>query len=228
MERFELQGRLNLLMRGCIHYPSKAVSQHNSPFLFVIIVLIHLLLIAIALNSKFKPRERSSFESIIQLVQLQPEKAIAVVELEQPNINFKTNSIYLGAPELSFKESYRSELDLSLPKSNQIYEFPDGTVEQYKDVFDPKLRKKLIEAKSLNIVRAAEKQKRWTAPDGALYMDDGEGHCRHSMLNVDTHSTATNWSTLTLNGSCSKDEGGRMMDNINADLEARKHPLKTQ
>jgi hypothetical protein len=129
----------------------------------------------------------------------------------------------LVLPEIILEEQPALALPLDYPQSN--YQLPNPNDAKYRDVFDPKMRQKLIDAQSLNIVRSAEKQKSWTASDGTIFLDNGDGQCRNSMPNSDTHSTATNWSTLTLNVPCSKDEGGRMMDNVNADLAARKHPL---
>lgn len=221
---FQLQGCLKSLMRVSINSSSKAILQNDSPLVFVIIVLIHLLLIALALNTKFKSRERSPFESIMQLVQLQPEKPVLISEREQPNIDFKTNSIYQGVPELNFKEINKSELDLRLPQSDRLYELPDATAEQYTDVFDPKLRKKLIDAQVFNIPRKKEKPTSWTESDGRVFVDMGNGQCFVSMQKMDSRVRGTNWGMTP----CGKTDSEKMMGNVTADLEARKHPLKAQ
>jgi hypothetical protein len=224
MGELQLQGRLSSLMHGRINYSARTVLQNNSPLLFVIIILIHLLLIAIALNTKFKQRDRSPFESIMQLVQLQPKETVYASEHEKPNIAFKRSAIYLKTPELSFKEIYNSELDLSLPQSNQLYQLPDEAAAQYADVFDPKLRKKLMDSRRFNISRKVENPTSWTEIDGRVFVDMGNGECLVSMTKVDWRERGTNWGVTR----CGKTGSEKMMDNVTADLEARKHPLKAQ
>lgn len=228
MEIFQLQGRLNSFVQGRISYSSKTALQHNSLRVLIIIVLAHLLLIFIAFNAKNRQHEFFPLETIMQLVQLQPEKAVSADEPEQLSIEFKNTPIHLALPELSsalnFTETYKVELDLSLPPSDQLYEFPDESFEQYKNVFDPKLRKKLIDAQVFNIPHKAEKPTTWTEIDGRVFIDMGNGQCFVSMQKIDSRERGTNWGFTR----CGKTDSETMMDNITADLEARKHPLKAQ
>jgi hypothetical protein len=221
MEYFQLQGRLGLFEP--VHSSSRRVSKNQSSLVLGIIVLVHAVLILLVLNEKVRPREIFPFERIIQLVQLQPEKNISISEPEKPIVDVKTSVTSLTAPALSFKDSNNSKLDLSLPQSDSLYELPDGTEGQYKDVFDPKLRKKLQEAHANRKPKKQNTINTWETSGGTTLVDMGDGECIASMPKVDSRQRGTNWSMLRVK--CGKTDSEKMMDNVTADLEARKHPL---
>lgn len=226
MEIFQLQERLILLVRGRLNYSSRSVTQHNSPFVLILIVLIHLLLIALVLNIKSKQRKDISFEAIMQLRELPTKNIYSVSETEIPNINVDVKPIHLVVPEITFKENNKTPLDLSVITSDQTYELPDANAELYKDVFDPKLRKKLQEAHAARKPKKQESLETWRASNGTTLVDMGSGECMASMPQMDLRDRGTNWGLLRVK--CGETESERMMNNIDADLEARKHPLKTQ
>jgi hypothetical protein len=217
-----LQGQFGNLWLARANYRRGRKPTYESIFILIAIVLLHVALIFIALNAKFKQRE-TSVAPAFKMIYLSQEKPPDPLELHIPVVERASVKKSVVVPEIVLVEQPALVLLPDLPQSN--YELSNPNDAKYGDVFDPKMRQKLIDAQSLNIVRSAENQKSWTASDGTIFLDNGDGQCRNSMPNSDTHSTATNWSTLTLNVPCSKDEGGRIMDNVNAALEARKHPL---
>ena len=226
MEIFQLQERLILLVRGRLNYSSRSVTQHNSPFVLILIVLIHLLLIALVLNIKSKQRKDIYFEAIMQLRELPTKNIYSISEPEVPNINVDVKPIHLVVPALDFKENNKIPLDLSVITSDQTYELPDANAELYKDVFDPKLRKKLQEAHASRKPKKQNTLNTWETAGGATLVDMGDGECIASMPKIDFRDRGTSWSLLRVK--CGETDSEKMMDNVSADLEARKHPLKTQ
>ena len=82
----------------------------------------------------------------------------------------------------------------------------------------------MIEAQSLNKPRAKEKSNSWTEADGRTFVDMGDGHCLVSMPKTDPRERGTNWG----HARCGKTNSEKMIDNVAADLEARKHPLNSK
>jgi hypothetical protein len=114
--------------------------------------------------------------------------------------------------------------DLSDYKSAIPYELPNANDAKYRDVFDPKLRQKLIDAEVFNKPRAKEKTNSWTEIDGRVFVDMGNGECLVSMRKVDSRERGTSWGMTR----CGKTYSEKMMDSVMADFESRKNPLKTQ
>jgi hypothetical protein len=226
MEIFQLQDRLILLVRGRFNYSSRSVLQRNSPFILVLIILTHLILIFLVSNIKSKHPENLPFETVMQLRDLQSENTFSVSEPEIPNINVEIKPVQLAVPEISFNENYKSRLDLSAPPSDNIYELPHANAELYKDVFDPVLRKKLQEAHANRKSKKHDALNTWETSGGTTLVDMGDGECIASMPKIDARQRGTTWSMLRVK--CGKTDSEKMMDNVTADLEARKHPLQIQ
>jgi hypothetical protein len=91
-------------------------------------------------------------------------------------------------------------------------------------VFDPKIRQKLIEARSLNRSPAKEKEGSWTTSDGRVFTEIGDGNCLVPKLKTDWRDRGTSYDTVR----CGKNDSEKMMDNVLADFESRKNPPKTQ
>ena len=213
-------------MRGRFNYSSRSLLQHNSPLVLVLIILIHFFLIALILNIKSKQRKDLAYETIMQLREAPSENIFYVSEPETPNINVEVKPIHLVVPELDFKENNKTRLDLSVVPSDQTYELPEANAELYKDVFDPKLRKKLQEAHANRKPKKQNTLNTWETSGGTTLVDMGDGECIASMPKIDSRQRGTTWSMLRVK--CGKTDSEKMMDNVTADLEARKHPLQTQ
>lgn len=216
MGYFQLQGRFGL--SEPVHSPFRRASKNQSSLVLGIIIFVHVAIILFVLNQKIKQRELIP-EKILHMINLLPEKVEPMLEPKKPEIMIEPRQLQLTTPQLQFSETVLSPLN-SL--TNDLpYEFPSGNSGQYENIFDPKLRKKLIDAQHLNTPRKAEKSKSWTTSDGRTFVDIGDGMCLVSMPNLDSHSRGKNWGKTR----CGKTDSEKMMDNVNADLEARKHPL---
>jgi hypothetical protein len=220
MDFLQSQGRLNALVHSRTGYFRKVSFQKYSPWIFIVILLIHFFLVIIILNAKIRRGESFTAEPVMQIVRIAPDYKISIPEPTQPIVDIKSHNLYLDSPELDFSEIYESPLDLSIPQSDLPYQLPDQAAQQYKNVFDPKLRKKLLEAQPFNASRKIAKPNSWTEADGRTFVDIGNGMCLVSMPKTDSHERGTNWGHTR----CGKTNSEKMMDNVNADLEARKHP----
>ena len=205
-------------------FSSKRISRKASGFIFAIIVIAHGVLIILVLNSKSKSQEYTATETLLQLVELSPEKHLLRAELEEPEVIFQFNTIHSKLPDIDIKDIPLRGADLGDYLSTVPYELPNSNDARYRDVFDPKLRQKLIDAQAINKPRAKEKSTSWTEIDGRTFVDMGNGECLVSMQKVDSRERGTNWGMTR----CGKTDSEKIMDNVTADLEARKHPLQTQ
>ena len=217
------QGRLGF-PGGDFHgrLPKYQTKRHSSIALTIIIVA-HGLFIFIALSAKIKQRENLSVQPLLQLIQLQSEKKFTS-ELEKPDVSFESNAIHIQVPELNLAETLLVKPDLSSYDSLTPYELPNSTDTTHGNVFDPKLRQKLLDAERLNKPRAADKPKSWTEADGRTFVDMGNGRCLVSMPKVDSRDRGTNLGFTR----CGKTDSEKMMDSVMADFESRKNPLKQQ
>ena len=159
----------------------------------------------------------------IQMIQLKPDPVESVLSAEPPVVSFRQRAIHVDLPDIAIKAD-SVNLGLIRDPSATAYELPDRNMDIYRDVFDPKLRQKLIDAQVFNRPRTKGEANTWTEVDGRTFVDMGNGECLVSMRKVDSRERGTNWGMTR----CGKTDSEKMMDNVNADLEARKHPLKTQ
>lgn len=198
--------------------------KKNSALLFALVIAFHIVIILLILSSQSASRSNAAYEKPLQLLQLQPEK-----EINSYNVNVQPLSV--RAPEIQFviPESINDanqiqfiESDLKVLPSADTYELPSENAHLYPDVFDPRLRKKLQENHQVVSKAKLAKLRTWKDVTGNTVVEVGEGSCIRSMPSTG-NSRAANWSLLRFK--CGRDEGEKMMDNVTADLEARKHPL---
>jgi hypothetical protein len=155
---------------------------------------------------------------------LLPEVKKTAIEIERPDINFQTKVVDIKLPKIDINDDSLLHISLSDYPSDTPYELPNSNDAKYRDVFDPKMRQKLIDAQGLNRQRAKEKSSSWAESDGRVFIDMGNGNCLVSMAKTDSRERGTNWGSTR----CGKTDSEKMMDSVMADFESRKHPLKTQ
>lgn len=218
-----LQGQVGFIDTGFRGYSLKHRTKKNSGVIFIAIVIVHGLFIVVALTVSTKQKENLPVQPLLQLIQLNKEN-VATPELELPVVNVQLNAIHIQLPQIDPNAFPPIHADLSDYKSAIPYELPNANDAKYRDVFDPKLRQKLIDAEVFNKPRTKEKTNSWTEIDGRTFVGMGNGECLVSMRKVDSRERGTNLGMTR----CGKTDSEKMMDNVNADLEARKHPLKTQ
>ena len=162
----------------------------------------------------------SLLDQKIQMIQFETKIDKSVLVVEPPSFDFHPQFNYPVIPDIEFDEVNQKDIDLVQSKLDKPYEFPNKNNTRYKDVFDPKLRQKLIDAQGFNTARRAEKPISWTQADGRTFVDMGDGSCFVSMPKVDSRDRGTNWGATR----CGKADSEEMMDNVMADFEARKRP----
>lgn len=217
MGYLHLQGRLGLFTFGD---SSRRVSKNHSSIVLGVIVLAHAFIILLVLNEKVKQRELVP-ERILHMINLVPEPQESISEPDKPEVN-ELRPLQLNIPHIQIAEPVLSPLDV--PLNNSPYEFPSEMSGEYENVFDPKMRQKLLEAKRLNAPRSAEKSRTWTAIDGRTFIEMDDGKCLVSMPNADARERGTNWGMTT----CGKTDSEKAMDRVNADFESRKLPIKSK
>ncbi len=114
-------------------------SKKSSLVLFLVVFLMHVLLVFYMLKYGVKVREALVVEAQVNLMLLKPENNSA--PFSDLPINPDERSVILlevVIPEIEIKE-----LDLGVSDFNDTYELHNKNSDKYKDVFDPKLRKKL-------------------------------------------------------------------------------------
>jgi len=206
------------------HYVGNIRSKRISFFAIAITGIIHLvvaLMFIFASNKNGVSLEQQSFLQVIKLKVKDPE---INMELRSPSINFPIKIRPVILPTLDFDQSLHAELEKEYSNSDIPYQLPDKNSELHKNVFDPKMRKKLIDAQGFNTPRKVEKSKSWTEADGRTFVDMGDGMCLVSMSKIDSHERGTGWGMTP----CGRTDSEKMMDNVLADFEARRHPLNSK
>jgi len=189
-------------------YNVRYKSNRHSLCATIIVVVLHFAIILLAINLK-STQKSYQLQPSLQMFKLQEEHPVRDITPELPIIKPSSNLTHIALPSLNFLEYRESLIDYSIP-----YELPNKNAEQYKDVFDPRLRKKLIEAQSLNR-RKPERSGGWTEMDGREFIEKGDGLCNVSMQNIDVHSKAKNWGFTR----CGKTDSEKSMDRVMADYE---------
>ena len=221
MRFLNLQGRTGYLWFAGASYAHERTIKPKSVLVFFAIVLLHLVLIFIALNIKSKQREISVMPAF-KMICLSQEKPPAKTELIIPIIERVSIRSSMVLPEVVFEE--RQELDLRIDTPSSDYVLPNPNDSKYRNVFDPKMRRKLIDAEIFNRARIRGQTSDWKESDGRDFADKGDGKCFVSMRQVDSRDRGKNWGGTR----CGKTDSESMMDRVNADLESRKNPPKTQ
>lgn len=218
-----LQGRFVLLGSEPSKYSPKQQAKRNSISILITVVVAHAVLIFIVVIAKSE-KVGGELQPILRMIQLSPEVEKAVIEIEKPEIGFQTNVVDIKLPKIDINDDSLLHISLSDYQSPTPYELPNPNDAKYRDVFDPKMRQKLIDAQAINKPRVKEESGSWTESDGRVFIDAGDGNCFASMPKTDWRERGTNWGSTR----CGKTDSKKMMDSVMADFESRKHPLKTQ
>ena len=216
------QDWFSLFSQGAQARFRNARPKKNSALLFILVVALHSVIILLILGNQSARRSNVINEKPLQLLQLQPEKKINSYNVDVQPLSLRAPEIQLVIPE-SISDTNQIqfiESDLKGLPSVDTYELPTENSHLYPDVFDPRLRKKLQENHQVVSKAKLAKLRTWKDVTGNTVVEVGEGSCIRSMPSTG-NSRATNWSLLRFK--CGKDEGEKMMDNVNADLEARKN-----
>ncbi len=213
MVLLNLQGRfgdLGFARAGYVHGRS---AKPKYALVFFIIVFLHLVLIFIALNIKSKQLEVASTPSF-KMIYFSPQKPSVELEVKAPSLElspFKTPKV----PEIFIEERSTTIVSFETSPSNSV---------NNTQVFDPKMRQKLSDAQPLNRTRFKAQLGDWKESDGRDFVAKDDGECFVSMRQVDSRDRGKNWGGTR----CGKTDSESMMDRVNADVEARKYPLKAQ
>ncbi len=199
-------------------YSKANVGAQSSLAMFALILSLHLFLILLILNAKTS-RNLQSKESSLILHLLLPELSKPVQVIQVQNFN---HDVALGIIRFPEPEPIRVEINHPVIGNEQkIYELPNqhADVQQYENVFDPKMRKKLQESRHINSRPAHSTLKSWTDSSGIELVEMSEGECLKSMPQIG-NSKEKYWSSFRVK--CGKNQSDHMMDSVNADLMSRK------
>ena len=218
-----LQGWFVLLGSKRYRCSPKQQTKRNSISILISVVVAHVVLVFIVILAKSE-KVSSELQPILQMIRLSPEVQPVAIEMEKPDISFQTKIVDIELPKININDDSLLHISLSDYQSPTPYELPNPNDAKYRDVFDPKMRQKLIDAQAINKPRTREKSGSWTERDGRVFIDMGDGNCLVSMVKTDSRERGTNWGSTR----CGKTDSEKMMDSVMADFESRKHPLKEQ
>jgi hypothetical protein len=202
-------------MAASVH---QKIDSKRKSFFAIVVLILHGIVILIFAN--LKHIQPSSLNSSLQMIQLKPEVVESVLVIE-PSFDFHPQINYPAIPGIEFDRVNQTDIELIHALSDKPYELLDKNNTRYKNVFDPKLRQKLIDAQGFNAPRIVEKPSSWTEADGRTFVDTGNGNCLVSMFKADSRDRDTNWGHTR----CGKSDSEGMMDDVMADFEARRNPL---
>ncbi len=223
MTFLNLQGQFVLWGSEPYRYSPRQQAKRKSISIFISVVVAHAVLIFIVVIAKSE-KVGGELQPILQMIQLSSEVEKAVIEIEKPEISFQTNVVNVQLPKIDINDDSLLHISLSDYQSPTPYELPNPNDAKYRDVFDPKMRQKLIDAQAINKPRTASKPASWTESDGRVFTYIGDGKCLVSMPKVDSRERGTSWGMTR----CGKTDSEKMMDSVMADFESRKNLLKTQ
>lgn len=210
---FNLQGRFGDLGFARAGYAHERSAKPKSVLVFFTIVFLHFIFIAIALNIKSKQRDTTSAPSF-KMIYLSQQKLSVELEVKAPVVEFSSTKVPI-VPEIIIEDNSASVISLDASSSHSL---------NNSQVFDPKLRQKLSDAQVFNRARVKGQLNNWKENDGRDFIARSDGECFVSMQQVDSRERGKNWGSTR----CGKTDSESMMDRVNADLEARKNPLKKQ
>ncbi len=220
-------GFLNLQSRGgdlgftSSSYLKTRRFKSKSIVTFIAILLFHLVLIVVVFNAKLKQRETSAVPAF-KMIYLSQEKPPDQTELHIPVVERVLINASVVVPEIIIDEQSAQAIQLDLPQSN--YQLPNPNDAKYRDVFDPKMRQKLIAAEPFNRELQSNSLKSWRTSGGQMVDEIGDGLCMTALPKTDSRDRGTAYTTFK----CGPSDSEKMMDSVMADFESRKHPLKTQ
>lgn len=201
---FNLQGRLGDLRFVRAGYLQGSKSKPESIVVFIVIVFFHLVLILVVLNEKMEQRE-VSVTPAFKMIYLSQVKIPLQTELNIPVVKRISIKASIMLPEIVIEEKTQTALDITFEQPSNHYEFPNKKAGRYKDVFDPKLRKKLLDLP----IKAMPKPKIQYQGVGITLEDIGNGKC--------IYGDAFSGGGRIVK--CGPDEGERMMLNVERALD---------
>jgi hypothetical protein len=178
--------------------------KQESIIIFIVIVILHLALIIFVLNAKIKQRE-TSVTPAFKMIYLSQVKIPVQTELNIPVVERASIKASMVLPEIIIEEQTQTALDITIEQPSTHYEFPNKKAGRYKDVFDPKLRKKLEELP----IKSMPKPKIQYLGVGITLEDIGDGKCIYGDAFAGGGSIVK----------CGPDEGERMMLNVERALD---------
>ena len=211
MEFYYLQGRLYFLFGKSVKNFSKNNLQRA--VLFISILFFHCVLFIAFMRIQLGKHQTLSLQRTFTLVSLPPERNSPILELPPPSLNFNTHLMQIPLPNIEIAESPTQTMNATSIEMDKSYELPNKSSNRYQEIFDPKLRQKLQALHQPSIV----KPKIQSLGIGVTLENIGDGKC--------IYGDAFNRTGKIVK--CGPDEGERMMNNINEELETRKHPFKT-
>lgn len=204
MALLNLQGQLGDLWFARASFHQGYRFKQESIIVFIVIVMFHVALILVALNAKIKQRE-ASVTPAFKMIYLSQVKIPIQTELNIPVIKNPTVKTSMLLPEIVIEEQAQAALDITVEQPTSHYAFPNKKAGRYKDVFDPKLRKKLEDLP----IKVIPKPKIQYLGVGITLEDIGNGKCIYG-------------NAFTGEGNivkCGPDEGESMMLNVERALD---------
>lgn len=198
------QGQLGVLRFAHASFHQGHRSKQESIVIFIVIVILHFILIVVALNAKIKQRG-PLVSPAFKIIYLSQINIPVQTELNIPVIEHPTVKALMALPEIVIEEQTQTALDITLEQSTSHYEFPNKKAGRYKDVFDPKLRKKLEDLR----IKTIPKPKIQYLGVGVTLEDIGNGKCIYGNAFTGEGSVVK----------CGPDEGERMMLNVERALD---------
>lgn len=193
MDYIPTQGRLGLLRS---HVCVRAISKYQNAVVFVIVAFAHALIILEGLRQKITASELLS-ERVLYMIYLAPQSHKSLEELQKPKVS-QLRPVWFEAPTIQFAEpDFASNFTHS---DNTSYKLANKKAEQYRDIFDPRLREKLENLP----LRVSKKLKIQHLGVGVTLEDIGGGLCIYG-------------DALRKEGrkvKCGPDEGELMMQNV--------------
>jgi len=211
-------------MHGSIGY-YKTHSNSNAFYAAIIVAAIHLVAVLLFLYANKTADTHPGPLSSLQMIKPVADISETTPILEPPLIDFQPGFLPIQLAELDIAQSVHADLTRIYSAADTPYQLPDKNADLYPDVFDPRLRKKLQDAHANRKPVKKDLINTWVSGETTL-AEVGDGECVASMPKTDSRDRGTSWSMIRVK--CGKSDSEKMMDNINADLEARKHPLGAQ
>jgi hypothetical protein len=199
----------------------------KSFWILLAVVLFHLVFLWVLSKQSIKYYQSGAERTtLLKLIYL-PQQVTSQIKLESIPVKIaspQTDLVFLP-PKLQNVEVQNVEVqnvdqNSSSFSSDAPFDLSDKNNQRYKNIFDPKMRKKLIEAQSLNQFSQRSNSTSRISFDGKTYVSVGNGDCMVSMEKMDNQERGTNWSTNRVK--CGQSDEDKMMENINADIESRK------
>ncbi len=200
----KLQEQIGYIWPTRANYYQGHRSKQEAIVIFFLIAIFHLILIVVALNAKIK-RLEASVAPAFKVFYLSQVKIPLEIELNAPVVEPAVVKASIVLSEIVIEEPTQTSLDFTIEQPTSHYEFPNKKAGRYKDVFDPKLRKRLEDLP----IKIIPKPKIQYLGVGITLEDIGNGKCIYGDAFHKTGNIVK----------CGPDEGERMMLNVERALD---------